>query len=74
MHTHAKQLYNYIEMSETSVRNRRALQDEVDTLNQAVKDGLSQHVSRDAYQPIAHRNEWDDEAEEAAPLLCRSCL
>jgi hypothetical protein len=55
---------NYINTSETSVQNRKTLKQEVVVLNQAIKDGIGEHVSRREYEPIAHRAEWDDEPEE----------
>ena len=55
---------NYIDTSDASVQSRRTLQDEVDTLNDAVKAGLAEHVGRDEYAPIAHRNEWGDDLGE----------
>ena len=48
---------NYINTSETSVQNRKTLKQEVVVLNQAIKDGIGEHVSRREYEPIAHRNE-----------------
>ena len=61
-HTEVLALFhNYIVASETSVQSRSTVQDEVDTLNQAIKDGLAEHVGHDEYQAIPHRNEWEDE-------------
>jgi hypothetical protein len=65
-HTEVLALFrSYIVASETSVQSRRTLQHEVDTLNQGIKDGLAEHVSRDEYAPIAHRNEWEDGTGES---------
>ena len=55
----------YIETSEASVQNRRSLDDEIGVLNQVIKDGLAEHVSRDEYAPIAHRHEWEDQPGES---------
>jgi hypothetical protein len=55
---------NYIEISETSVQNRQTLQDEIDVLNQAIKDGLGEHCSRREYTQIPHHNELEDETDE----------
>ena len=37
---------NYIELSDTSVQNRKTLKDEVAVLNQAIKDGIVEHVDQ----------------------------
>ena len=55
---------NYIENSETSVQNRTTLQQEVAVLNQAIKDGIDEHIDRPSYKPIAHRAEWEDDQQE----------
>ena len=52
---------NFIENSETSVQNRRTLQQEVAVLNEAIKNGIGEHLDRPSYQPIPHRAEWDDD-------------
>jgi hypothetical protein len=44
---------NYINTSETSVQNRKTLKDEVAVLNQAIKDGIVEHVDQPSYEPIA---------------------
>ena len=55
---------DYIENSETSVQNRRTLQQEVAVLNEAIKNGIGEHLDRPSYEPIPHRAEWDDESQE----------
>ena len=55
---------NYIENSETSVQNRRTLQQEVAVLNEAIKNGIGEHLDRPSYQPIPHRAEWDDDESQ----------
>lgn len=55
----------YIDTSEASVQQRQTIQDEVDVLNQAIKDGLGEHVARPGYQPIPHRAEWQEQEQEA---------
>eukprot|EP01043_Picozoa_sp_COSAG02_P011051 COSAG02_NODE_401_length_23083_cov_26.955839_5_plen_226_part_00 len=52
---------NYIDNSKTSVQNRKTLKDEVAVLNEAIKDGIGEHLDRSSYQQIAHRAEWDDD-------------
>ena len=55
---------NYIENSETSVQNRTTLQQEVAVLNEAIKNGIGEHLDRPSYQPIPHRAEWDDDESQ----------
>ena len=54
----------FIENSETSVQNRTTLQQEVAVLNQAIKDGIDEHIDRPSYKPIAHRAEWEEDQQE----------
>ena len=53
----------YIDTSQTSVQNRTTVQQEVAVLNQAIKDGIAEHLDRPSYQPISHREEWDEDNE-----------
>lgn len=54
----------YIETTAYTVSQRQTLQNEIDTLNQGIKDGLGEHVSRHDYKPIPHRHEWEEDQQE----------
>ena len=45
-------------------RTAKPLQDEIDVLNQGIKDGLGEHCSRREYTQIPHHNELEDETDE----------
>ena len=55
----------FIETTDSSIQQRQTIQDEVGVLNQAIKDGLEEHVARPGYQPIPHRAEWQEQEQDA---------